>query len=445
REGVDPDRKIMTEFQYLHKNGGLVWLESVISAIRDKDGSITGIHGVSRDITERKHAEEEKRRLEDQLAHARKMESIGTMAGGIAHDFNNILSAIFGHAELALEDLSNHNKLIKHLKEVLKAGDRARDLVRQILAFSRKAESRYVPLELRKVIRESLKMMRSVIPATIEIRQELLETGLVMSDPTQINQIMMNLCTNAVHAMDESGGLLIVGLRKVMLEDKDARSLDLVSGPYLKMTVSDTGQGMTPDVMERIFDPYYTTKGLGQGTGLGLSVVHGIVKSHGGGIICRSTPGQGTAFDVYLPELESAVEIVETQGQKTCARGNERILFIDDEPSLASLAEEMLSNLGYRMTSSTMPEEALDLLMNDPYAFDLVITDMTMPGMRGDQLARKIMEIRRDMPVILCTGFSEHINEDKALKMGIRAYVLKPLQMNAMSDTIRKVLDEQWY
>ncbi len=442
-DGVDPDRKIMTEFQYYCKNGGMVWLESVISAIRDKDGSIIGIHGVSRDITERKHAEEEKRRLEDQLAHARKMESIGTMAGGIAHDFNNLLSAIFGHAELALEDLSNHNKLSRHLKEVLRAGARARDLVRQILAFSRRAEKMYVPLELCTVVKESLKLMRSIIPTTIEIRQELLDKGRVMSDPTQINQIMMNLCTNAAHAMDEGGGLLLVGLKKVVLDDQEAHSLELAPGHYMRMTISDTGQGMTPEVMDRIFDPYFTTKGLGEGTGLGLSVVHGIVKSHGGAVTCRSKPGEGTIFHVYLPELESPVEIVETQGQETCARGNERILFVDDEPSLASLAEEMLSNLGYRMTASTMPAEALELLANDPHAFDLVITDMTMPGMRGDQLARKIMEIRRDMPIILCTGFSEHINEKKALEMGIRAYVLKPLQMNAMSDTIRKVLDEQ--
>lgn len=443
QEGLDPERSLVIEMEYNHKNGSTVWLENSMSAIRDRKGAIIGIHGVSRDITERKHAEHEKKRLEAQLAQAQKMESIGTLAGGIAHDFNNILSAIFGYTELAMDDASNPKQVQHQLKEVLRAGERARDLVKQILAFSRKAETSYAPVALRAVVKESLKMLRSVIPTTIEIQQELTDSGLVMSDPTQIHQIVMNLCTNAVHAMDEGNGILGIGLRKVDLGAGNVYSLDLAPGPYLKLSISDTGKGMTSSIMERMFDPYFTTKELGRGTGLGLSVVQGIVKSHGGAVVCRSKPDEGTTFDVYLPEIESAISLIEPAEAKAYARGNEHILFVDDEPSLVNLARTMLTKLGYKITTKTSPVEAYDLFQRDPGAFDLVITDMTMPGMRGDILSRKILEIRRDIPIIICTGYNEHISEDKAKSIGIRAYILKPLEMKALAETVRKILDER--
>jgi len=441
REDVDPDRMIMTEFQYHHKNGNLVWLESVISAIRNRDGAIIGIHGVSRDITERKHAEEEKMRLEAQLAQAQKIEAIGTLAGGIAHDFNNILSAIIGYTELAKNDLKNPEKADKELKEVLKASDRAKNLVTQILTFSRKSEPIYSPLDITPLIKESLQMLRSVIPTTIEIRQDLMDSVLVMSDPTRIHQVMMNLCTNAAHAMDETGGVLTVRLKKVNIDASAARKLDLSAGNYVMLTVSDTGKGMTSEVMDRIFEPYFTTKEMGRGTGLGLSVVHGIVKSHRGAVTCESDLGKGTTFRVYFPEIVLEKEMEESQKEEPLPTGGERILFIDDESALAEMAENMIGMLGYKVTATTSSIEALKLFQENPGMYDLIITDMTMPGMTGDKLAQKIMEIRSDMPIILCTGYSEHVSETMSKEIGIRELVMKPFEMKKLARTIRQVLD----
>ena len=395
------------------------------------------------DITERKKAAEEKKRLEDQLTQAQKMESIGTLAGGIAHDFNNILTAIIGYSELALDDVSDPEKAKTEIREVIKAGDRAKNLVSQILTFSRKTETTYSPLELPTLIKESLKMLRSVIPATIEIRRGIIKSGLVMVDPTQIHQLMMNLCTNAAHAMDETGGVLSVSLHKDNIDAEIASDLEVSPGPYLRLTVSDTGHGMTPEVMERIFEPYFTTKELGRGTGLGLSVVHGIVKSHGGAIICKSASGEGTTFDIYLPELVLETKAPESTKEESLPRGTERILYIDDEPALANLAEKMLSKLGYDVTTLTSSLEALNIFKSRADKFDLVITDMTMPGMTGDTLAQKLMEIRPDIPVILCTGYSEHVSGEGAKKIGIRKFVMKPLEMKVLAKAIRKVLDDK--
>ena len=285
-------------------------------------------------------------------------------------------------------------------------------------------------------------MIRSAIPTTIEIRQDVIDSGLVMSDPTQINQIIMNLCTNAAHAMDELGGVLGVSLNKVIIDDITAQCLGLTPGAYMKLSVSDTGKGMTPDVMEKIFEPYYTTKEMGKGTGLGLSVVHGIVKNHAGSVICSSVPGKGTSFDVYLPEIESILDPSRTDEDGVYPTGNERILFIDDEPVLATLAETMIKKLGYSVVTKMSGKEALELFRKDPGAFNLVITDMTMPGMRGDLLAGEIMEIRNDIPVILCTGYSEHISEERAKAIGIQEYVMKPIEMKVLANIIRKVLDK---
>jgi PAS domain S-box-containing protein len=399
------------------------------------------IVGIIRDITDQKRAEDEKKRLEARLTQAQKMEAIGTLAGGIAHDFNNILSAIIGYTELALDEITQQGKVQGELKEVLKAGDRAKELVKQILTFSRMTETEYSPIALRTVIKESLKMMRSVIPTTIEIRQDFTVSGLVMSDPTQINQIMINLCTNAVHAMDETGGILEVKLQEVTFDNAAAsHGLDLLPGPYLKLTIRDTGKGMPPEVMARMFEPYFTTKELGRGTGLGLSVVHGIVKSHNGTITCRSSPHEGTTFDIYLPKIISEQTTEGPAGERPLTMGNERILFIDDEPVLANLAEKMLGSRGYSVVSSTNSIEALELFREDPHKFDVVITDMTMPGMTGDQLAQKIIAIRHDIPVILCTGYNEHISEQRAKEIGIREFILKPLDMRTLTETIRKVL-----
>ncbi len=417
------------------KNGTVFLVEA--SASKLEDGRLQAI---IHDITDRKQVEEEKRRLEIRLNQAQKMEAIGTLAGGIAHDFNNILSAIIGYAELAMNDVSDPTKARNELQGVLKAGDRAKSLVKQILTFSRKAETKHTLIALQDIIVESIKMMRSILPSTIEIRQNLLNYGLVMGDTTQINQVVMNLCTNAAHAMDETGGVLEVSLKRVTLQDV-SRDLTLPPGPYLNLSVSDTGHGMTPDIIERIFDPYYTTKELGRGTGLGLSVVHGIVNNHGGTIICKSAPGKGSTFNVYLPEIESEHKEEKLFEENPLPTGTERILFIDDEAALVEIAEKMLTNLGYKVVIRTSSTDALKLFQEDPSRFDLVITDMTMPGMTGDKLAQNIIAVRQDLPIILCTGYSEHISEVKAKGIGIKEFMMKPLEMSELAKTIRKVLD----
>ncbi len=434
-------RKRTLELEETCRDGSTIWTETTFSILRDTEKRLSGFLGITRDITERKRSAEEKKRLESQLAQAQKMESIGTLAGGIAHDFNNILAAIIGYSELALDDLASPEKARAEIGEVIKAGDRARDLVSQILTFSRKTETSYSPLALRTIVKESLKMLRSVIPTTIEIRQDLADTGLVMSDPTQVNQILMNLCTNAAHAMEEQGGVLEVKLNKRKIDREVAEAMGIPAGPYLRLTVSDTGHGMPPEVMDKIFEPYFTTKEIGRGTGLGLSVVHGIVRSHGGAVTCSSTPGQGTTFEVFLPEVESGGTGGERVRKEPYQKGTERILFVDDEPTLVSLAEKMLRKMGYQVYPKTDSREALAAFRDNPDVFDLVITDMTMPGIPGDMLARRLMEIRGDIPVILCTGYSERISEEKVRQMGVSAFVQKPFEMRDLARTIRTVLD----
>ena len=408
-----------------------------------KDGKARGRICNYRDITERRQGEEERNKLEAQLAQAHKMEAIGTLAGGIAHDFNNILSAVLGYAELAMDEIPYSSRGGSYLGEVIKAADRAKDLVSHILMFSRQKETHHLPLDIKPIVKELIKMMRSIIPSTIEIRQDLISSGLILSDPTQIHQVLMNLCTNAAHAMDNPGGVLKICLNKVRIDEEiEANALDLPFGPYVKLTVSDTGHGIPLEVMDRIFEPYFTTKELGRGTGLGLSVVHGIVKKHGGSILCRSELGKGTSFDIYFPEIEAEQDIVKSIEKEPLPTGTERILFVDDEPALVDLGKMSIESLGYTVDSRTSSIEALELFRNNPDRFDLVITDMTMPGMTGDKLAQRLMEIRQDIPIILCTGYSERITEERAKKLGIREFMLKPLIRKDWAKTIRRVLDE---
>jgi PAS domain S-box-containing protein len=434
------------DLQYLNlKTGGLTDVHAITYKITDPDtGVMQFLANISLDITERKQAEEQSKTIETQLAHAQKMESIGTLAGGIAHDFNNILSAIIGYSELAMEDVSDPQKAKREIKEVLKAADRAKELAKHILTFSRKADVEYSPIALRTVVKDSIKMLRAIIPTTIDIQQDLTDSGLIMSNPTQINQILMNLCTNSSHAMDKTGGVLKISLKRMNInKDTEARELNLRFGPYLMLSVSDTGHGIPSEILDRIFEPYFTTKEMDRGTGLGLSVVHGIVISHGGNIICKSAPGKGTSFDIFLPEIESMKEVVTHTEEEPLPTGKEHILFVDDESVLVNLAQKMLSKLGYTIETSINGDEALKLFQDSPDKYDLIITDMTMPGMTGDRLAQKFMEIRQDIPIILCSGYSEHISKEKAKKIGIREFVMKPLEMKALAKTIRKVLAEK--
>jgi len=385
----------------------------------------------------------EKKKLEAQLRQAQKMEAIGTLAGGIAHDFNNILGSILGYTELSMLEVPEGSKLKQKLTEVFNAGKRAETLIQQILAFSRKQELKQKPLQLKYIVKESVKLLRSTLPTDIEIKEDIAkDVGVVNADPTQMQQVIMNLCINAGHAMQEEGGILAVGLANVELDDiAAAQYLDMSPGPYLKLSVSDTGYGMVPDVKERIFEPFFTTKAPGEGTGLGLSVVHGIVKSHGGTITVYSEPGKGSTFHVYLPLIQEEAIKPEMDEQAPILTGNERILFIDDEQALADLGKQMLERLGYEVTIKTSSLEALELFRNNPDQFDLVITDTTMPKMTGDKLAKELMKIRPDIPIIICTGHSERISEEKAIRMGIKAFAMKPLMMRNVANTVRKVLE----
>jgi nitrogen-specific signal transduction histidine kinase len=390
---------------------------------------------VKRDVTEEV-------KLETKLRQAQKMEAIGTLAGGIAHDFNNILSLIMGYTELAMHNVSEGSRVRDNMDKVFKASERARDLVKQILAFSRHTEQEQKPVQIHLIAKESLKLLRPSFPTTIEIRQNITSTGTVMADPTQIHQVIMNLCTNAYHAMSDKGGILEVSLTDVELDsDYTAKHLDTHPGPYLKLTVSDTGHGMKKKVLNRIFDPYYTTKEKTGGTGMGLAVVHGIVKSHGGVITVYSEPGKGSTFNVFLPRTESAEGVVEPEEIIPLPIGKERILFVDDEPFIVDIGKGMLEHLGYTVVTRTSPIEALEAFKAMPDKFDLVITDMTMPKMTGDELAKELMKIRSDIPIILCTGFSELINEEKAKAMGIRAFVMKPVVQRELANAVRKALD----
>jgi two-component system, cell cycle sensor histidine kinase and response regulator CckA len=381
--------------------------------------------------------------LEDQLRQAQKMESMGTLAGGIAHDFNNILGIILGNAELAMDDIYEGNPARLNLQEIRTAGLRAKDVVRQLLSFARKTAVEKKTTNIAPIIIESLKLMRASIPTSIEIRQNITEeVDTILADPTQINQVLINLCTNAHHAMPD-GGILEVSLKNVELdEDATAQYSDLDPGPYVHLTVADTGQGMNPEIKGRIFDPYFTTKDIGKGTGLGLSVVHGIVKNHGGGISVNSELGKGTSFEIYFPVVETEA-VTETETDEKLPTGNERILFVDDEESMVYVARNRLERLGYQVEAKTSPDEALNLFRDIPNQFDMVITDMSMPEMTGDRFVQEILKIRPDIPTILCTGYSEKIDKQKAKEMGIRQYIEKPIKRSVLAKMVRKILDEK--
>ncbi|MDR3554922.1 MAG: PAS domain S-box protein [Syntrophobacteraceae bacterium] len=431
------------DYRTVWSDGSVHYLRARGRLYRDEAGQPKEINGVIWDITEIKWAEEEREKLEVRLRQAQKLEAIGTLAGGIAHDFNNILAAIMGYTEMALADIPVNASTHQDLEQVLTASLRARDLVQHILAFSRQGETNArQPIAVAPVIKEAFKLLRASLPTTIAIRQDISrESGTVMGDPTQLHQVVMNLCTNAAYAMRETGGELEVTLGRIELDAVSAKGYEnLKQGPFVKLTVKDTGHGMDPATRERIFDPYFTTKPVGVGTGLGLAVIQGIVKRHEGAIIVHSEPVKGTVFEILLPNIEKAPKQMEA-GPQPSPRGTERILFVDDEEALATLGEKMLTQLGYQVTARVNSLEAVELFRADPGAFDLVITDCTMPQMTGVDLAKTILRIRPDIPIVLCTGYSELVSEETARELGIRAYVMKPLGRRNISKVIRTVLD----
>ena len=391
--------------------------------------------GIARDITDEV-------KIAHQLRQAQKMEAIGTLAGGIAHDFNNILAAIIGYTELAQLRASGVQRLAGYLQEVLQASYRAKELVNQILSFSRQTEHERKPVSVSVIAKEVLKLLRASLPSTIEIKQNIAKSAVTMGNPTQIHQILMNLCTNAAHAMEENGGILDVALEKQQLDTVFAAfHPELEPGPYLRLTVKDNGVGIPPDIQERMFDPFFTTKESGKGTGMGLSVVHGIVKNMDGAVFAQSELHRGSKFHVFLPSIEHKKEssiIIE----RDIPTGRERILFVEDERTLAELGKKMLEGFGYKVTIEINSLKALGLFRNQPDDYDLVITDMTMPGMTGDRLASELVSIRPDIPIIICTGFNGKLDPDKARQIGIQGILMKPIIRPDLSKMIRKVLDE---
>ncbi len=395
---------------------------------------------LERQVEERTQALAESER---QMQQVLKLQAIGTLAGGIAHDFNNILFPIIGYTEISMDDVPEENPVRRNLEEILKAANRARELVQQILTFSRQNGRERKPIRVQAIVKEALRLLRASIPKTIDIRANLDEScNAIMGDPTQIHQVIMNLCTNAYQAMQETGGNLEVGLAETHINyEETIRRIGIKMGPHLHLTVRDEGVGMEPAVLERIFEPYYTTKEPGKGTGLGLSVIHGIVKNHGGFITVDSAPGRGSTFHVYLPTLEDVEAEIEEAASAAKSGGSERILLVDDELQIVEMEKQLLEKLGYRVAVETSSSEALETFARQPDQFDLVITDMTMPQMAGDQLARSIWDIRPGIPVILCTGYNEMMSEDKAIAMGIRKFILKPIDKDELAVAIRSALN----
>ena len=398
----------------------------------------------ARDITEERQHEAQRAQLENQLRQAQKMEAVGTLAGGIAHDFNNILSAILGYTDLALTEVQKGTLLHQNLSEVLFAGNRARELVGQILSISRPDTQEMRPVPLNSLVKEAMKMLRSTIPSSISLRERVCQEQLmVVADPTQLHQVIVNLATNAKQAMPEQNGEVEVWLDRIVFDDQlGAAHPDLIPGPYARLSVSDTGIGIPKEQQEKIFEPYFTTKERGEGTGLGLSVVHGIVRAHKGKIVLSSQPGRGSLFQVYLPldEREPGPEIrSETPGE--LPGGTETILVVDDEEAIVNMVRQFLERLGYTVTPCYSSPEALKAFQAAPDAFDLMITDMTMPGLTGLQLAGKLFKIRSDLPVILCTGYSDSVSEDSIWEHGLAKYLKKPIKQEELAFSVRQVLD----
>ena len=430
RRRGDKNVPVEYEAQMIDKNGVVKDIFFRVGMIPETQTSIASLI----DITEKK-------RLETQLRQAQKMQAIGTLAGGIAHDFNNILAGIMGYAELAIPDVEDTKKTVERLNRILSAGARAKELTRQILMFSRQTEQKPETVQLNEILEETLKLILATAPAIRIDKNTSATTESILADPSQIHQIIMNLCTNAVHAMGGEVGVLTVKLEPVELDSNTARqTAGLSPGQYARLTIGDTGHGMTSAVRERIFDPFFTTKKNGDGTGMGLSVVHGIVTHLHGAITVKSELGNGTTFQVYFPIAEKRA-ITPALPKSAIPTGTERILLIDDEETIVDVASQILRGLGYRVFTETVSRHALWTYMKDPFAFDLVISDQTMPGMKGAELFKKIQSVRPELPFILCTGFSKNVTRESVLSMGIQELIMKPYTKNELAAVVRNVLD----
>jgi len=421
--------------EHRRKDGTVIQVEASHALLKNPDGTASGSISSTRDVTQRK-------RFEEELRQSQKMEAMGTLAGGIAHDFNNILAAIIGYTELS-RDIAADDQVRRNLDQVLQAADRARNLVKQILTFSRKAEPERKPILAHVAVRDALKLIRATVPKTVEIQTDIADLPhVIVGDATEVHQVVMNLCTNSVHAMHERGGVLRVSLAAADISPAATAAFnDIAPGRYVRLSVSDTGTGIRPEIIGRIFDPFFTTKSVNKGTGMGLAVVHGIVKSYGGEILIDSTPGRGAVFTVLFPCFDDQAPSDEAAARQDIARGSERILLVEDEELIIACMQAQLASLGYRVTARQDAREALAEFQNNSDGFDLIITDQTMPHLSGDQFASAVLEIKPGMPIILCTGFSETIDEPSAKAMGVQGFVMKPVGIQEMSDAIRAVLD----
>lgn len=424
--------------RYDKEDGSVEWTTWECRPWYQAKGEVGGFVVYTEVVTDRIKAEDQKLLLQQQLYQAQKMEAIGTLAGGIAHDFNNILGAIIGYAEMIQEDCSKESAITHDIQQILKAGNRAKELVKQILAFSRQNGTKKIPMQPSVIVKEAIKLLRSSIPTTITIEQDIdPNAGIVLADPNQIHQIIMNLCTNAFHAMEENGGTLTITLtRKILFQENFTKP-----GNFVQLSIRDTGSGIAPEIQEQIFEPYFTTKEVGKGTGMGLAMVHGIVQNCGGSITCESRVEEGALFQISLPVIE-AQAWEEKRSSELVPLGKEHILLIDDEQMLLEMGTTMLERLGYTVTAQKSSVEALATFQNEPGQFDIVITDQTMPGMTGLDLSRCILQLRPEIPVILCTGYSSIVSEKKAKSMGIKGFVMKPLTRKNIAGLIRTILDE---
>lgn len=424
------------------KSGREIVLEYNNVLIGDHNGKLNYVKSSARDITSELKAAAEKGRLKKKLQQSQKMESIGTLAGGIAHDFNNILSLVIGFTELALDESQKGSTLEDYMLEVLSAGNRAKELVRQILTFARQTDEKRSPIQVGLIAKEILKLLRSTLPSNIEIKEVIESTARIQGNPSQVHQILMNLCTNAAHAMEDLGGFLEVRVEDAEFhEQSDARFRDLGPGPYLKLTVSDTGPGIEPRITDTIFEPYFSTKSPDQGTGMGLAIVHGIVKSYDGEVYVESQPGSGATFTVLIPATSNA-GVADEALLAEQPTGKEKILYVDDEAPMLKVGCRLLQKLGYIVTPMVSSAEALALVQSRPDRFDLVITDMTMPKMTGDRLAAELLKVRPDLPIVMYTGFNKKMTKELADEIGIKALIYKPVGKSQLATTVRSVLDE---
>lgn len=429
------------ELEMVREDGSFGWIWVHGETALDAEGQKTGLKGVVQDITERKQSEEYNKNLAAQLVQSQKMESIGNLAGGIAHDFNNILSSIIGFTELALEAAPKGSSQRDDLEEVYIAGNRAKELVQQILAFARKSEEKTKPVRISDIVTEVLKLLRPSTPATIDIKPTIKSTAKVMGNASQLHQVVMNISTNAIHSLQKTGGVLEIILKNILIaNDLEPKTSGLSSGEYIELTFTDNGSGIDPAIIENVFEPYFTTKGIGEGTGMGLAMVKGIIESYGGDIKANSKPGEMTSFVIRLPiATGKSFNVVDQVDQ--VAPGREHILFVDDEPPIARIGSRILESLGYKVTVRTSSVEALELFKEMPDMFDLVISDMTMPSMTGAELSIQIRQISQYIPIILCTGYSNEMNDEGAQQLGINAFTYKPITKSDLAKTVREVLD----